>query len=672
MPITAQQRQTAQAVQSAAARDTALRVRLVAGPGTGKSFCIEQRVLWLLQQQGVPPDAIAAVSFTRASSADLRSRIQNFCLANQCPAGAQVRVSTLHSLALRALRAAGLLQYPAEPLVLDNWELENIFDAEFGESDDIGKRRREEIRREHEAFWNAGVWGPANYIPPDPPITSAERTAFNVFHGSRTQTYSCVLPGEIVRQCVEAVEANIFDPVQLRGMTHLIVDEYQDLNPVDQRLIRQFVLRGVNTFIAGDDDQSIYSFRYASPAGIQTFVADNAGAGDHTLSACFRCASEIVDCANALMQGFAQPNRIPKQLNALYATAAPPVSGVVHRWRCATAVAEADLIAESCASLVAGGLKASEILILLSNQREQLQLLLGALQSRGVDALPPPSEGFKDSDAGGFIGAILRIVCEPNDYIANRTIFGVRPGVGLKTSNAIAGVVLQNTLNYRDLFYVPNLPAGFAARQVTALNGARSICAQISAWTAQETLAQRTNEIALLVEAAFNTTVAGNFLSYVQTLPTAMTLEELKGWFFSEDADQQMLYLTSVYQRLGTSIPTAALLQPKVRLMSMHGAKGLSARVVFIPGLEDDILPGPWRSPYPSLVLEAARLLYVSITRAMAACIISFPSRRVTQGRSLARAASRFSTSLNGRFDWRSNPLTAAEVRAILTANGNL
>jgi superfamily I DNA/RNA helicase len=52
-----------------------------------------------------------------------------------------------------------------------------------------------------------------------------------------------------------------------------------------------------------------------------------------------------------------------------------------------------------------------------------------------------------------------------------------------------------------------------------------------------------------------------------------------------------------------------AVLAPRVRIVSMHGAKGLSARVVFIPGLEDELFPGPWRQPYPGLVLEAARLL---------------------------------------------------------------
>src|SRR3984893_8848893 len=206
MPITPQQIQAAEMTQRAAAHDGAQQIRLVAGPGTGKSFSIEERVCWLLTQ-GIQPRAVTVVSFTRASSIELRSGIHLYCARNNQHNGADVRVSTLHSLALRMLKAAGLLHYPADPLVLDSWELENVFDAEFGHANRWGKTRREEIRREHEAFWSTGQWAPPNYIPPDPPITDAERAAFNAFHVPRTQAYSCELPGEIVRECLRQIVA---------------------------------------------------------------------------------------------------------------------------------------------------------------------------------------------------------------------------------------------------------------------------------------------------------------------------------------------------------------------------------------------------------------------------------------------------------------------------------
>src|SRR5580693_3742560 len=131
MPITPPQVQAAVAIQGAAAHDGSQQIRLVAGPGTGKSYSIEERVCWLLAQ-GIQPQSVAVVSFTRASSVELRVRIHAYCANHNQQNGTNVRVSTLHSLALRMLKAANLLHYPADPLVLDSWELENIFDAEFG------------------------------------------------------------------------------------------------------------------------------------------------------------------------------------------------------------------------------------------------------------------------------------------------------------------------------------------------------------------------------------------------------------------------------------------------------------------------------------------------------------------------------------------------------------
>jgi len=671
MAITAQQIQAAEAVQRAAAHDGAPHVRLVAGPGTGKSFSIEERVCWLLGQ-GILPRSVAVVSFTRASSIELRNRIHGYCINHNQPNGADVRVSTLHSLAFRLLRAAGLLHYPADPLVLDNWELESVFDAEFGHSNGLGKTRREEIRREHEAFWSTGQWAPPNYIPPDPPITPAERAAFNGFHGPRTQTYSCVLPGEIVRQCLDHILAGNLDPVALIHLQHLIVDEYQDLNPVDQQFVDEVIGRGVVTFVAGDDDQSIYSFRYGSPAGIQGFLQRYAGAAGRALSDCFRCAHTITAAANALMNGYPGQNRIPKALNSLYAASAPPVAGVVHRWRFNTAPAEAEAIATSCRDLINGGLNPRDILILLSNQRELLPGLRDALNAIAVPFEPPRTESFIGSDTGRFVLAMIRIVCDADDHVAHRLILGLRPGIGLGTCNAVAEGVINNALNYRDIFFNP-LPGGvFAGRALTAINHARQVRADISGWQVNDTLQIRLAEISAILNTTFSVAEAQNWQAFAANLPQDATLEELRDWLWADTDEQQISVLQAIYARLNQPVPNSAALPPRVRIMSMHGAKGLSARVVFIPGLEDHIFPGPWRQPYAGLVLEAARLLYVSITRARAACVLSYATRRRVQARIQAVAASRFTTSLNGPFFQRALGLQPAEVQQVMADVGNL
>ena len=439
MPLTQAQIQAARAVQHAAAHDQAQHVRVVAGPGTGKSSAIEERVRWLLAQ-GTQPAAIYAVSFTRASALDLRQRVHAYCLQNGDASAAQVRVTTLHSLALRTLRTAGLLTaYPVDPFVLDSWELENVFDAEFGQASSISKERREKIRLEHEAFWSTGQWGAPNYVTPNPPITPAERSQFSAFHGPRTQSYSCVLPGEIVRQCVAHMAAGTLNAVALLNLEDLVVDEFQDLNPMDLQFVDAMATQGARIFVAGDDDQSIYSFRFASPAGIQSFITkypqcgqhtltgcfriprtQNAApislqCGQHTLTGCFRCTPNVLAAGQTLIAANAQPNRIPKNHVSLYLAAVPPLRGVVHRWQFPSGVAEARAVAESCRDFIASGINPREILVLISNQRVLLPLLGSEFQNAGVAYERPRAEGFLDSPTGRLVLATIRIVCEEDD-----------------------------------------------------------------------------------------------------------------------------------------------------------------------------------------------------------------------------------------------------------------
>ena len=104
----------------------------------------------------------------------------------------------------------------------------------------------------------------------------------------------------------------------------------------------------------------------------------------------------------------------------------------------------------------------------------------------------------------------------------------------------------------------------------------------------------------------------------------------------------------------------------RVRMMTMHGAKGLSAQVVFIPGLEGEIFPGRHRKTRTGLVLEAARMLYVSITRARVAYIASYAHTRVVHGEfSENRAPSQFVRDFEHPFSLRDDGLTAMEIQRI-------
>lgn len=664
--------QEAQLLQTNAAHATEAHVRLIAGPGSGKTSTIEERVCWLLQQ-GIAPRRIAVISFTNASVIDLRVRLRTYCHNSNQPGVDDVSITTLHSLALRLLRQAGLLaNYPTRPLVLDEWELENIYDEEFGRSQGIAsKRRREEIRRYYEALWSTGHPNAPTYVAAQPPITDEERGRFTAFHQPTSQVYSCVLPGEIVRKCADAAATGIIDVAQLLGIEQLIVDEYQDLNPVDLEFVNRLAAAGVTLFAAGDDDQSIYSFRHASPLGIQRFGVNYPNAALHALQHCFRCTPAVLAAGATLILNNSAPDRIPKTLVSLYQTANPPNPGIVHRWRFLTATQEADAIAESCQELISQGLHPREILILLSNRKSTGGLwpvIRDALGRVGVPFDPPKEESFADSDAGRLALALTRVVCSrddqgtPQDLVSHRTVLGLKRGVGVGTCDAIRTTVIATpNLSFRALFYDP-VPAGLlSSRALTALMHARDVCATIASWRPDDTLASRRAAVGAILDGALDQDARDAWLQFTAPLPVDMTISELQDYMWVDNAQQRGDVLRAVAERLGSQIDTPPELD-RVRVMTMHGAKGLSARVVFIPGLEQGVLPNQHQMPYPAQLLEAARLLYVSISRARAACLLSFALRRTVFGTIQVQNASIFAGQTGGAFISRAGGLSGPET----------
>lgn len=188
MPITNSQKAAAEQQQWNAARDQAPQVRLIAGPGTGKTHTIEKRVADLLNN-GANPANVYVISFTRATCAELRARIQTFCSNQPCAlAASQIYISTMHALALRILRRANLLtSYPSTPIMLDDWEQTNVYDRELANTFGCNVTRAAEIRLAHDAQWQ--TLNP-HYIN-QAQITSSEMQGFNAFHSTRTNLYSC-------------------------------------------------------------------------------------------------------------------------------------------------------------------------------------------------------------------------------------------------------------------------------------------------------------------------------------------------------------------------------------------------------------------------------------------------------------------------------------------------
>lgn len=688
MPITLAQKAHAEQMQWTAARDGAPQVRLVAGPGTGKSHTIEKRVGDLLSN-GATPGNVYVISFTRATCAELGVRIQNFCSTLPCAgAASQVRVSTMHSLALRVLRRANLLtSYPSTPIILDDWEQTNVYDSELASSLGCTPGRAAEIRLAHDAQWQTLNPQHVNQAQ----ITPTEIQGFNAFHAARTNLYSCVLPGEVIYKCVDAMQQGALQAAQLPTIDHLIVDEFQDLNACDQEFVRLLSNHGAVLFVAGDDDQSIYSFRHANPNGIVQFADVYPSSSTHILADCFRCAPQILTPAGRLITY--NPNRVAKNLVALYGAASPPIQGRLWVWSFQTAQDEARAIARSCQELINGGMagREDEILILISNRRVQLDVIAQELGNLGLPYDPPRGASLvNELEPIRAVYALLRIARDQatgeEDYPAHRDILGIQSGVGHVTAKAVADACITNNQNFRQLFHLPACPAWLTGRPASAAQRVMAIVQAAANWTMADTLASRTADIAGVLSTQVFTS-GGNAANNVTmwntlagALPPQMTLEELLQFLAADSESDQQAILDLVNQRIGGTVPAApGAVQKRIRILTMHGAKGLSGKIVFIPSAEQGIMPNFRALQATGLLIEQRRLFYVSVTRAMACCIISHVAQHtgaqamaLTQNTVARLTRSQFLNEMGCPSTTRTTGLSAAEATAIVAEVANL
>jgi len=509
-----------------------------------------------------------------------------------------------------------------------------------------------------------------------------EIQAFNAFHATRTNLYSCVLPGEVIYKCVENMRLGVLQPAQLSPIEHLIVDEFQDLNACDQEFIRLVcTATGAVLFIAGDDDQSIYAFRHANPDGIVHFPTVYPSSSTHILSDCFRCAPSILNSASALIAF--NPNRVAKQITALYGSASPAIQGRLLVWSFKTAEEEAHAIATSCQQLQTSGMSGheNEIVILLSNRRVQLDLISQELGNLGLPFEPPRADSLINEEVIRGVYAVLRIVKDNEsgqpDYPAHRDILGVLDGVGLGTAKAVADACISNNQNFRDLFYLDQCPSWLKKRPAAATQRVKSIIETVSSWSMADSISIRVADIQnLITSTMFNGASAGVAAIWngvANALPQLMTLDELLNFLATDTESGQQAIIDLVNQRI-TASPTPSTSSPKkIRLLTMHGAKGLSGKVVFIPGAEQGIMPNAKALQATGLLIEQRRLFYVSLTRAMVCCIISHAGQHtglaaavLAQRRIVRLPRTQFLTEMNIGSINRSTGLTPSEAGTIV------
>ena len=597
--------------QRTAASHVGSHARLLAGPGTGKTLTLTRRIVYLVSERGVSPDRILALTFTRAAVAELSQRVA-VELGKEVP---KPRVSTLHSFALhQLLRNEARVNLPQPLRVADDWEERWIIVEDLKTLLGISADGTTDLLARLSADWQklAADRGDWERTFPHPQFQGAWQ--------EHRQVFGYTLRSELVYQLKTALdEGNI----NVEGPPlELLLDEYQDLNPCDLAVVRALAGLGSRVYVAGDDDQSIYGFRYAHPEGIRRFPTEFAQARELTLEACQRCDDRILQYG--LYVARQDTRRIDKPLRPMSA----PGTGEIHLLRFQDQGYEAVGIASICKQLSRRkGVRPEAVLILLRSDRNRVfsTPLRAALISEGlpVGIVSNPLEPL-DSPQGRIFLAILRLVVNPSDHLAWRTLLVLRDnGLGAKSLGATYDCARGKGWTYaRALDEIVKDPSLIGTR-----GDATSIEVQAIRQVINDSGPAPVKDVLAWLEAVA-----------VHVIPAAETRSEALDVFSRVAAVSGADSLEGLLRALNVSLagfeqerPTGA-----VSIMTMHQAKGLTADAVVVAAAEDQYIPGRAAG---DAVDDERRLLYVSLTRARHFLYLTYATQRTGPQRHTGRTA---------------------------------
>ena len=421
-------------------------VRVVAGAGTGKTAVIAERYRRLVAA-GASPAGILVMTFTERAANEMRQRIEQLIDA------AAPAVGTFHSMALGWLREDGRsIGVPAGFRML------------------VGAERWIVAR---ELMWRLGDVALTGDERPDdlvaPVLHMLERLKQELVPLDRLARWAAetddVERAELMKACVrlfrayerECREQRLldFDDLVLLAVRmfeknaavlsrysarfpHVLVDEYQDLNLAQERLV-ELIARGGDPFVVGDDDQSIYRFRGASRASLERFLASLPATRTITLGRNRRSSRRIVAAAAAVIGHNDQ--RLSKELRA------EEPGPAVQVWRCGDSLAEASAIADEASRLIAGGMAPSKVAV-LCRTNAIARPIASSLALRDLPHVVIGGHGFHDLPEVKDVMAMLRVVLDPTDAVAL-----ARPAAGSRAPLLAQLHTQAARLDVRDLFF---------------------------------------------------------------------------------------------------------------------------------------------------------------------------------------------------------------------------
>jgi ATP-dependent DNA helicase UvrD/PcrA len=602
---------------------------VVAGAGSGKTRVLTYRVAHLLHAVGVKPNEILAITFTNKAAGEMRERLERMLGAT----ARAIWILTFHAACGRMLRReAERLGYRSNFTIYDDQDQVRLVKACLEE---LGKDpKRFSPRGIHAQVSRAKnqLVSPEQYLGQvasfwDQTVAETYELYQRRLHGSNAVDFDdlLMLTVEVLERFPDALAR------WRKAFRYVLVDEYQDTNHAQYRLLQLLGGEHGNVCAVGDPDQSIYAFRGADIRNIMEFERDFPGTRVIALEQNYRSANRILRAANAVIEE--NRERKPKRLFSELGEGDP-----VRVVEVEDEHAEARFVAAEIASLLDGELSGNEMAVFYRTNA-QSRVLEDVLVRQDVPYQVIGGPRFYERAEIRDAVAYLTVLSNPQDAgsllrIANRP----RRGIG---DSSLARLVTHTEATGRTLWQAMADPeaAGVApasCRAIRAFHGTMESLMALSQELPVDELLERVLDKSGTIEA----------FEAERTIEARGRIENL----------QELVGVAREYRQQGEEASVAGFLQDialvsdqdtirddrgVVTLMTLHNAKGLEFRAVFMIGMEEGVFPHV-RAIEEQGVEEERRLCYVGMTRAMERLTMTHTLARSLFGRRNYNLASRF------------------------------
>lgn len=637
---------------------------ILAGAGAGKTRVLTTKIAYLLTQ-GVAPFQILALTFTNKAAREMKGRISDLVGA---PLARFITVGTFHSVFSRFIRSyADRLGYTNTYTIYDSTDSRSLVKIIIKELELDEKLYKPATIQAHISSEKNDGYSPGELAED----MQTNRTSLNKSFPHLPQIYQ-----EYEIRCRRA-NAMDFDDLLLnmlkllqkfddvRAVFHerfkyLLVDEYQDTNRVQHRIVQLLKAPDAELTVVGDDAQSIYSFRGAVIDNILHFSHTFPNAKLFKLTKNYRSTENIVNLANGLIAK--NERRIPKVVEA--------VAGKGEKillFESFNAPMEAQQVASLVNKLITDGVDPEEIAILYRTNA-QSRLLEQNLKTFGVPNRIYGGLSFFDRMEVKDVLAYLRLVINPDDDEAFRRIYNTPArGIGATTFEGLAEVANREKLSLMALVHQPEKltptikNAGISKLQL--FGELIEVLTNLSEELQPIPFLQKLIDLSGLKALYNDGTVEGQSrIDNIAELVNALNdfINRRKDETGEEPTLEEFVREMTLYTDQDTEEDDT----PKVTMMTMHASKGLEFAHIFCVGLEEGLIPN-MRSTSQAEIEEERRLFYVAITRAKEHCTLCYARERMINGQSNLSSPSRFLRDLDPQYIKDNTGLLTGGVKEI-------